>query len=30
VAVPSERASEIPGQVFGGLVTGPAGIINVS
>jgi selenide,water dikinase len=30
VAVPSGRASEIPGQVFGRLVTGPAGIINVS
>jgi selenide,water dikinase len=30
VALPSERASEIPGQVFGRLVTGPAGIINVS
>src|ERR1039458_5264621 len=30
VAVPSERASEIPGQVFGRLLKGPAGIINVS
>ena len=30
VAVPADRASEIPGQVFGRLVSGPAGIINVS
>jgi selenide,water dikinase len=30
VAVPPQRAGEIPGQVFGRLVTGPAGIINVS
>jgi selenide,water dikinase len=30
VAVPADRASEIPGQVFGRLINGPAGIINVS
>jgi selenide,water dikinase len=30
VAVPAGRASEIPGQVFGRLISGPAGIITVS
>jgi selenide, water dikinase len=30
VAVPPDRASELPGRVFGSLLSGPAGIITVS